>query len=275
MADTLTNGKASGESSGRSPAHGFLLLEAAASLPETTVRDDQQEFAWLLDAARVARRGGRRFRLVDSGRLDAFSLEWLAGAGADLYTADDVRPDVAALTRVRRAGRSHGAIVAFFHYGPLDAENAAAPGLGREALAELLGSGVDVHLSNRKSARPVEFLLGLALSARTASAELVYYHHGPLMPGLEDLAESGAWVHVGDEGVDIEAEAGRMRDIARAGRRSRGGLVLHMEKHAPSAVLVELRREGAFLLSAQPSSEPLTYKPLLQRAYYLDTTFMP
>lgn len=275
MADAVMNGKADGESSGRSPARGFLLLEEAASLPETTVRDDQHEFAWLLDAARVARRGGGRLRLVDSGRLDAFSLEWLAGAGADLYTADDVRPDVPGLTRVRRAGRDAGAFVAFFHYGSLDEDQTGAPGLKREALASLLEAGVDVHLSNRERKRPAESLLGLAVSLRPGESELVYYHHGPLSPELETLAQSGAWIHVGDEGIDVDAEAGRMRDIARAARRSRGGFVLHLEQHPPAAVLADLRREGAFLLNNTPSPACRVVKPLPPRAFYLDTTFMP
>jgi hypothetical protein len=134
---------------------------------------------------------------------------------------------------------------------------------------------VDVHLSNRDRPRPAGVLIGLARARRPGGAELVYYHHGPLPPELDELAESGAWVHVGDDGLDLEAEAGRMRDLARAGRRGRRGIVLHMEKHAPPAVLADLRREGAILLSALPSPERLTVRPLPPRAYYLDTTFMP
>lgn len=253
---------------------GFRMLEEAGRQTHTTVRDDQQEFAWLLDAARVARGRGRRFRIVDSGKLDAFSLEWLAAAGADLYTADDIRADLADLVRIRRAGRASGASTVLFHHGPLD-ESLPSKGLSPGALQELLRSGVDIHLSNREKERRTETLVGLADSHRAGTAVFVYYHHGPLIPEIGTLAEAGAWVHIEAPPVDLEADSALVRDICRACRQAGAGLVIHLEEEISRFVLTDFRRAGAYLLSKVPAAGPEVGRPLPYRSYYLDTTFMP
>ncbi len=267
-----TKGKT--ESSETNTARGFRLLEEAGTLSEVTLRDDQMAYAWLLDAARAARRGGRRFRLVDSGKLEAFDLEWLAASGADLYTSDDIRPNVFDLVRIRLAGRAAGAVVVFFHHGPLE-EAGPVRGMSLESLQELLRSGVDVHMSNRERERPIDVLRGLADSCRTGEARLVTYHHGELAPELETLAEAGAWIHIQDAAVDVGANSDRVRDISRAGRRAGGGLILHMEKGVDRDVLKDLRRAGSLILNKLPTVGSQADKPLPFRSYYLDTTFMP
>lgn len=268
-------------SAGETPAaeRGFQLLDQAGAAQGLTVRDDQQALAWLLDAARTARRHGRRFRLVDSGRLDVSSLEWLAKAGADLYTADDIRPDVPALVRIRKAGRASGSRTVFFLYNPIEPiEAAPATGaLSLEMVIELVRSGVDLHVSNRKKSRDPAALLNLAASRRAGGAEVVYYHHGPLIKELAHLAEAGAWVHVSSSKRDFNAaELAVLRDIGRAGGRAAGGgLVVHVDAGIERAVLEEIRKSGAHIIFNIPFERTLWRPSLPWRAYYLDTTFLP
>jgi len=270
--------KISERSAGETPAaeRGFQLLDQAGAAQGLTVRDDQQAFAWLLDAARTARRHGRRFRLVDSGQLDVSSLEWLAKAGADLYTADDIRPDVPALVRIRKAGRASGSRTVFFLYSPIEAAPATGA-LSLEIVIELVRSGVDLHVSNRKKSRDPAALLGLAASRRAGGAEVVYYHHGPLMTGLADLTEAGAWVHVSNSNRDLNAaELALLRDIGRAGGRGAGGgLVVHVDTGIERVVLEEIRKSGAHVIFNIPFERTLWRPSLSWRAYYLDTTFLP
>ena len=255
---------------------GFRLLDKARAVQSLTVRDDQQALAWLLDAARTARRHGRRFRLVDSGRLDVSSLEWLAKAGADLYTADDIRPDVPDLARIRKAGRASGSRTVFFLYSPMEAAPATGA-LSLEMVIELVRSGVDLHVSNRKKSRDPAALLNLAASRRAGGAEVVYYHRGPLIQELADLAEAGAWVHVSNSKRDFNAaELALLRDIGRAGGRAAGGgLVVHVDAGIERAVLGEIRKSGAHIIFNIPFERTLWRPSLPWRAYYLDTTFLP
>jgi len=253
--------------------YGFRLLDQAGAGQGLTVRDDQQPWPWLLDAAGVARRRGRRFRLVDSGRLDAFSLEWLAKAGADLYTADDVRSDAEALVRIRAAGRASGAGVIFFLHGPLQ----AAPGegaLSREMVRELVRAGIDLHLSNRRQPRDFAALLDLAASRRVGGGEVVYYHHGPLVKDLAELTEAGAWLHISNAKSDFtRSELPLLRDIGRKNRAA-GGLVVHVDMDIEPTFLSEVRKSGAHLITNIPLGQQSLAPHIPWRAFYLDTTFL-
>jgi hypothetical protein len=254
---------------------GFLLLDRARVAPSLTVRDDQQTFAWLLDAAHTAKRHRRRFRLVDSGQLDAFSLEWLAKAGSDLYTADDVRPDAEALVRIQKAGRASGARTVFFLYGPME-DAPAAKALSWEMVQELVRSGIDLHVTNRKGPRHLAALLDLAASRRSSGSEVVYYHHGPLLKDLADLAEAGAWIHVSNSKIDFNAaEINLLRDIGLAASRAAGGgLVFYVDTGIGRALFDEIRKSGAYFIFNVLFERKILQPPLPWRAYYLDTTFL-
>lgn len=274
MTEAIRKERADGDPAEKAAARGFRLLDEAGEPPGATVRDDQHPFPWLLDAAGRARRRGRRFRLVDSGKLEARDLEWLAAAGADLFTADDIRPVVFDLVRLGRTAEPSGAYVAFFHHGPLD-EGEEAGRLGPDSLGELLRSGVDVHISNRERSRPANALRRLALSRIRDGAELVYYHHGALSPEAETPAEEGAWVHVGDNAIDLVTDSGRIRDLGRATRSAGGGIVLHVEKETDSILLDDLSRAGVHVLDKRPGSRSPRGRSLPGRSFYLDTTFLP
>lgn len=100
----------------------YEILSWANEGEDITIRDDQYDFPWVLDAVRRCRKRGFRFRLVDSGKFDISQLEWLGKAGADFYTSDGSRPSVFELELMNKACRRGRAFVAYFHYGPLEAE---------------------------------------------------------------------------------------------------------------------------------------------------------
>ncbi len=252
---------------------GYRLLDEAGSFGGVTVRDDHYDFAWLLDAARLARRRGRRFRLVDSGRFAVDGLEWLAAAGADIYTGDDVRPGAEPSILIRKAAERASAVVAFFHHGPLE-EDVSGFDRNGEILAELLRSGVDVHLSNRERRRSMAALKSIGASRKPRGAYLVYYHHGPILPEIKDAAETGAWIHCRGDAFDSKTDSLSIEEIGRAAVRAGSGLIVHVDDRFDGRSAEDLRAAGATILRTYRSSNPGVSGPMPFRAFYLDATFL-
>ncbi|MGB7296528.1 MAG: hypothetical protein WBC70_13150, partial [Candidatus Aminicenantales bacterium] len=171
---------------------------------EITTRDDQDSFASFLDASRTSRRNGGRLRLIDTGRFNVFELEWLAEAGADIYTSDAARPKRAELDLLAKAGARGSAVIAYFHHGELTGD-AADVSSSWTFLKEIGRSGIDLHLSSREKPRDFVELAGLAEACRRAGTRVVYYHHGPFEPGLGALARAGGWIHLSAESLDDKA----------------------------------------------------------------------
>jgi hypothetical protein len=232
----------------------YDLLSRAEQGLEITTRDDQQEFVSLLDAAKVARRRGGRVRLVDSGRFGAFELEWLAEAGADLYTSDEARPNKVELGLVARASARGGSVLAYFHHGVLAGDTGdtpASPGF----LSDLGRDGVDIHLSDRERARDLAGLAGIAYVCRKAGSRFVYYHHGLPEAGLADLGRSGAWIHLSDQNLKAGGGGALVADIAAEAAASGSGLVIHLQKGLAAERVRELLKAGAFVLFRTPPAD--------------------
>jgi hypothetical protein len=261
----------------------FDLLSRAASSAVLTVRDDQFEFPWLLDAAQTSRRHGGRFRLVDSGRSDAVSLCWLIESGAEVYSSDEARPDRSQVLSVALAGRKSGRPTFYYIHGPL-APDAAAGGAAGDTLA-LGDAGADIHLSNRVRPRAGGALLELARACRAGRGRFVYYHFGRLEPFLEELAAGGAWIHWPAEDLDSEAGYFLLGGILRSARASGGGLVLHLDRVWPPSRLRGLFDSGAFLEFHAPLGESSPDQRKFEaeasrrrpdfRAFYLHLEFLP
>ncbi len=262
---------------------GFALLDRASTSAVVTVRDDEQEFAWLIDAARVSRRRGARFRLVDSGQGDIVSLCRLAEAGAEIYSSDEARPDSADFIPVALSGRGHASPTYYYIYGP--ATEGAEPAAVRPALLELGRSGTGLHLSNRDRKRSAGELVELARACRQGSARLVYYHLGDLDPLLETLSAEGGWVHWIARDLDNESAAFLLADILGAAKKAGGGLVLHVEDASSVLPLRRALRSGAFLVFHTAPSERSSDLRRLEAAskrrrpdpcaYYLHENIMP
>jgi len=262
----------------------FVLLSRAEEGLEITVRDDQQESASILDAAVTARKKGGRLRLIDTGRFSAFDLEWLAEAGADLYTSDEARPNALELGLLAKACARGKSIIAYFHHGKLtrdSGEGPTSPGF----LAAAGRDGIDIHLSNRERARDLADLAETAHACRKGGGRLVYYHHGPFEPGLEALAQSGGWLHFSDADLPADAALPLLADIASEAAASGSGLVIHLEKGLTVDILRGLLSKGAFAVFKTPPASrrsPLgalereaRKKPLDRRSYYLYADFLP
>ena len=261
----------------------FDLLERATSSAEVTVRDDQYEFPWLLDAVHSCKKHGGRFRLVDSGKSDMVSLCWLAEAGADIYTSDEARPEPGDVIPVRLSARKSGAHT-FYYIGAETAED-SNHALFLPDIAELGRTGVDLHLSNREKPRDAGLLVDLARACSSGHGRLVYYHYGRLAEFLENVALAGGWTHwaSGDESPDKDAFL--LDDILRACRKTGAGLILHLNSGWPLSLMRKVFEAGAFLLfDGQPSgwasslsaleSEAARRRPDF-RAFYLHRDFLP
>jgi len=266
------------------PKKAYQLLYRAGKGTDLTVRDDQHEFPWLLDSVKLCRKKGARFRLVDSGKLDRSQLEWLAGAGADLYTSDEARAEVSALEHVNSACQKGGAFVAYFHYGPLESEEESSS-VSFFDLKDMGRSGIYFYLSNREMKREISKLNELAHACRKGGSWLVYYLHGPLENSLEELARNEIWIHVTDQIFQEPEDPALVLDKVRAAISAGAKLILHVEKGLDLSLLRDVIKTQAFVLfksslfdykSAFRALERKTRKRKPDfRAYYLYPTFLP
>jgi hypothetical protein len=262
----------------------YDLLSRAEQGLEITARDDQDDWTAFLDAARVARRNGGRLRLIDTGRFSPFELEWLAEAGADLYTSDEARPNRAELGLLAKACARGDAVVAYFHHGILSADSEEIP-TSPGFLAEAGWDGVDVHISSRERARDLAALAEIAHVCKGAGSRLVYYHHGSLDAGLRDLARSGGWIHISDLNLPAGEQGALLADIAAETSASGSGLVIHLEKGLAVETVRDLLEAGAFVFFKTPPADwrssfrslerRARKRTLDRRAYYLYPDFLP
>ncbi len=265
------------------PSVSDLPLDSTSPERTVTLRDDRLDFPGLMDAAASCRRRGARLRLVDEGGLTVSELEWLGEAGADVYSSDRARSDGAELVLIRKATRRGGASTAFFHHAPFAAPSAAG-GLAYETLRELGRSGIDLHISDKVHPRDAAQLGELAYDCRRGGAAFVLYHHGPLEARHEELAAQGVWIHLSSREAAVADGVRVIADCARAARRARTGLVLHVESPIDPEALSDFVAAGAILLfKTQPSDYRSPLRPfedaakavrLEPRAYYLFTDFV-
>jgi len=266
------------------PKKAYELLSRAGKGTDITVRDDQHEFPWLLDSVKLCRKKGARFRLIDSGKLDRFQLEWLAGAGADLYTSDEARAEASELEYVNRTCQKGGAFVAYFHYGSLESEEESSS-ISFLDLKDMGRSGIYFYLSNREMKREISKLNELAHACRKGGSWLVYYLHGSLENSLEDLARNETWIHVTDQIFQEPEDPTLVLDKVRAAVSAGAKLILHVEKGLDLSLLRDVIKTQAFVLfksslfdykSPFRALERKVRKRKLDfRAYYLYPAFLP
>ncbi len=266
------------------PKKAYELLSRADKGTDITVRDDQYEFPWILDSVKLCRKKGARFRLVDSGKLDRSQLEWLAGAGADLYTSDEARAEGTELEHVNNACQKGGAFIAYFHYGPLESEEEPSS-VSFFDLKDMGRSGIYFYLSNREIKREISKLNELAHACRKGGSWLVYYLHGPLEDSLEELVRNETWIHVTDQIFQEAEDPALVLDKVRAAVSAGAKLILHVEKGLDISLLRDVIKTQAFVLF---KSSLFDYKSAVRalerkarnrkpdfRAYYLYPTFLP
>lgn len=265
----------------------YDLLSQAEEGNEVTVRDDQYDFFWLLDSAKLCRRRGARFRLIDSGALEFSQLEWLAQAGADLYTSDQTRSKAFKLEILNKVCRESGGLMAIFLHGQLEStEREEKPAFfSFQELLNLARSGVFLHLSNKDQNRDFSHLISLAYSCRKGGSFVAYYHHGPLDAWLEELARSGAWIHLSDRSIEKSEDHPLILNSIKSARAVGVNLVIYLESGLENHLLQDIVGAGAFLqfdLTQLAGRRPLrTYlkgikgRSLDFRAYYLYPHFLP
>lgn len=260
------------------------LFSSARQGEGLTIRDDLYDFSFLLDAVKVARRRGVRFRLIDTGKLDHFQLEWLAEAGSDLYTSDEARTDSIELELVNKACRKGRAICAYFNHGPLNSEEESGT-ISHSDLQTLGRSGIYIHLTNRQNERDSLQLNELAFACQRGGSWLVYYHFGSLEFSLEELARNGAWIHTSDQifknAEDKSLVLDNLRSAISAGLR----FVLHIEKGLDASLIQDMMSADATVLFKtslfdykspfRALEKKARQRKLDFRAYYLYPNILP
>jgi len=262
----------------------YDLLDRVRMRRDLAIRDDQFDFAALLEAARYADRRGIRLSVLDTGRFGLDEVESLAKAGSRILTTDDARPRPGEWEILQEACRRAGTHLAVFWNGPLPAADGSTP-ISLQILEDLLRRGVDLHVSDRTRPRPPEALAALAGPAAKGKAFFVLYHVGPLAAGLVAPAASRAWLHFSDASIEDEAAAALAVEISRAASAAGSRAVVHIERGLEIELLEELWNAGAALLFQTPPSDdrsllrPIERKAsrrrLPARAFWLSTAFLP
>jgi len=262
----------------------FELLSQAETGADITVRDDQNDFSAFLDSAKLCREKGGRFRLIDTGKLSLFELEWLGEAGADIYTSDEARPNRTEIELLAKACSRGQAIIAYFHQAVI-IKNKAGDSTSFSFLLDISQSGAYLHLSNRDRERRLSELSELANACRKAGTWLVYYHHGRPVAELQDLARNGGWIHVSDQSLKSGEDNALLLEVTKGFAAAGSNLVLHIEKGLELDALRDIIRAGAFVIFKTPPSDyKSSFRALEQqaqrrkldfRAYYLYTTILP
>ncbi len=265
----------------------YDLLSKAERGNEVTVRDDQYDFFWLLDTAKLCRRRRARFRLIDSGALEFSQLEWLVQAGADLYTSDRTKCKALELEILNKVCRESGGFMAIFLHGWLESTKGEEkpPFFSFQELLNLASSGVFLHLSNKEQKRDFSHLISLAYSCCKGGSWLVYYHHGPMEDWLEELGRSGAWIHLSDQSIDKSEDRSLILDTIKSAQVAGANLVLYLEKGLETHLLQDIVGAGAFLqFDLTQLARQRHFRTILKgvkgrsldfRAYYLYHHFLP
>jgi len=262
----------------------YELLDRVRMRRDLVIRDDQFDFAALLEAARYADRRGIGLSVLDTGRFGLDEVESLALAGSRILTTDDARPRPGEWEILQKACRRAGTHLAVFWNGPLPAPDGSTP-ISLRALEDLLRRGLDLHVSDRTRPRPPEALAALARAAAEGKAFSVVYHVGPLAAGLAAPAASSAWLHFSDASIEDGASAALAVEISRAASAAGSRAVVHIERGLELELLEELWNAGAVLLFQTPPSDdrsllrPIERKAarrrLPARAFWLSTAFLP
>ncbi|MEE8378577.1 MAG: hypothetical protein V3R45_09390 [Candidatus Aminicenantaceae bacterium] len=250
---------------------------------DLTFRDDQHDYAWLLDVLRMRKPRGNRFRLVDSGVLEGHQIETMVGMGADLYTSDRARNDILELESILMTAKSGGTIVASLLQNEIVSEE--EPGfIPLASLANLGRQGLFFHVSNRERDRKLADLSQIAVECRKGSSRLIYYHHGPMTPEFVGLAKEGIWIHVSNKSIQSEDDLFLFLDMTSAARLSGANCVLYVEKEMSLSSLREVVKSPAIVLfKTTPVDFKSPFKPLADeamkkhldfRAFYLYSTFL-
>jgi hypothetical protein len=260
---------------------GFELLDKAAKDPNIMVRDDQYDYHWIMDAAKRCRKSGGRFRLMDTGRFEKIELIWLIGAGLDLYTDDRTRRDFKEAEELVLECQKNNSILAYLQAKAFAKEEEAESSVF-SGLVTLARSGAYLYVSSREGKTELAAVSDLARCCREGNTRLVYYHHGPADPVLEDIGSHGAWIHITDKSVNKE-NIPLLLNTCQKANQNRGGLIVHLEDEVEYDLaedLIEADASVIFLYTLFDYKSP--FKELENkarkkrydfRAYYLQHDF--
>lgn len=256
------------------PDLGFKLIDRIEQSAEVVVRDDQYDFFWLEEAARRSCREGKRFSLIDTGVFPQEKVEWLAEAGADIYSSDNAQRDFTQLAFIAQAAKRGRRILAYFYRGALISDDSEA---AIQNLCNLGARGAFIHLANRKK-EELALLTNLGVECHRGGSWLVYYHQGPLEEELASLADTGAWLHLSSQQIK-EEDTRFLLELVKLSQSHGGNVVLYVENELSVIFLRDMIKAKAFLIFPQQLYDYRSpYRPFQDlarqmkldfRAYYL------
>lgn len=269
---------------------GFILLDKTQSDFDLTIRDDQFDFYWLQDAVRLSRKKGKRFRLVDSGSLESIRLEWLAEAGADIYTSSDVERKISELETIQMSCRKGSSLLVYLlkiklGNGSQNKAEEQDEDKGENSLPylNLARTGVYFHVPAVKTDE-YPFLKMLARECRRGGTRLVYYHHGSFQQELFTLADEGSWIHFSPESLKEREEDLPYIDLIKLTQKKGANTVFHIDEKPSLSFLYDIVEAGAAIIFRRASFDfKSPFRPLQEkarerkldfRAYYLYPNFI-
>jgi hypothetical protein len=226
--------------------HGFDLIDAVSEGQDITVRDDQYDYYWIEDAAKMCRKKGRRFRLLDTGKFEKIDLMWLIDSGLDFYTDDKAGRDFTELEELAiecKRGNSSFAYLQTEEFGG-DADSESLIFSGLKTMAR---TGVFLYVTSKGVKTELDCLKDLAESCREGGTRLVYYHHGELDPIFVEIANYGVWIHISEKSINKEQRL-LLLEIARSAGLRGGGLIVHLENPVEYDLVKELMGAGAYII---------------------------
>ena len=252
---------------------------------DLVIRDDQFDFPALLEAARYADRRRIRMSLLDTGRFGLEEIESLAKAGARILTSDEARPRADEWEILQEACRGAGTHLSVFWNGPLPAADAVT-GVTFQSLVDLLGMGMDLHISNRTHVRDVRDARPAGRRGEKGEGLFRDLSYGPARRRARRARRRprlGPFHRRGDRGRG----RGRPGRRDRPGRRRRGleGRWSTSSGACPSSSSKRSgppgprsssrRRRATTALSSAPSKSGPPGGSSRPRAFHLSTAFMP
>ena len=233
------------------------------------IRDDLYELEQLEKVFQAARRKKLSIKLLDTGKLSPTEIEKLAIVPFSFYTSDSVRTEPGELVRISEILVDRKCGLYYFHEREIEAGH-----------VELLFDAVfaSIYISSRQMPRDLALLNKLSEKASAAGANFVYYHHGNLEESLADISKKRCWIHVSNEFFGEENEV-MIPDLLKKVKKSKGKLIVHINRAQSYYFLKFLSDSGAFLVFNSTPSEYAdkvrsleTYwlkKKLPEEAFYL------
>ncbi len=216
------------------------------------IRDDQVSWDDVWDMARLAHRQRKSLVLIDTGVFSLAELEWLVEARTTVLSYPEAGRSWAEMLLLKKVAKRTNSLVVFALRGIPGAKKTGEDWF--DSTRQMGRGGVDLHVSGGDNPFKPQELSQLAADCRLGGAWFLYYHHGPVEPWLNPLAQEGAWLHLAAEFFRVE-DAGYLEELLRLFPGKRPRLVFHCGEKCPPELKEIVSTRGGFLVYLLPPAE--------------------